>query len=43
MSSLKKIKMEKITSRNAKGTLRNRNVSKTTVFRSISNYVFIVG
>jgi len=41
MTSLTKIKMEKMTSKNAKGTLRNRNVSKTTVFRSISKYVLL--
>jgi len=34
--------MEKITSKNTKRALRNRNANKTTVLLR-SNYVFIVG
>jgi len=43
MALLKKIKMEKVTAKNTKGALRNRNANKTTVFLRKSNCVFIVG
>jgi len=43
MTLLKKIKMEKITSKDTKRALRIRNVNKTTVLLRRSNYVFIVG
>jgi len=43
MTLLKKIKMEKITAKNTKGALRNRNADKNTVLLRISNCVFIVG
>jgi len=43
MTLLKKLKMEKITAKNTKGALRNRNANKTTVLLRRSNCVFIVG
>jgi len=35
--------MEKITSKNAKRALRNRNANKTALLLRRSKYVFIVG
>jgi len=45
MTSLKKIQVEKITSKNTKRTLRDKNANKTTVLLSHlkNNYAFIVG
>jgi len=45
MTLLKKIQMEKITSKNTKRALRNKNAKKTTVLLSHlrNNYAFIVG
>jgi len=38
MTVLKKIKVEKITSKNTKRALRNRNANKTAVLLRRSNY-----
>jgi len=43
MTLLKKIRMEKITPKNSKRALRNKNANKTTALLRRSNYVFIVG
>ena len=43
MTLFKKIKMEKITSKNTKRASRNRNPNETTALLSRSKYVFIVG
>jgi len=45
MTVLKKIQMEKITSKNTNGALRDTNADKTTVLLGHlrNNYVFIVG
>ena len=43
LTLLKKVKTEKISSKNTKQALRNRNAKKTTVLLRRSNDVFIVG
>ena len=45
MTLLKKIQMEKITSKNTNQAIRNTNADKTTVLLSHlkNNYAFIVG
>jgi len=45
MTLLKKIQMEKITSKNTNGALRDSNAHKTTVLLSHprNNYAFIIG
>jgi len=43
MTLLKKIKMEKITSKITQRVLRDRNANKTALLLRISSYVFIVG
>jgi len=43
MTLLKKMKMEKVTSKNNNRTLSNRNANKTTALNGRSNYIFVVG